>query len=74
MASPTTETMLYCPRCRAIHVIHRKTSKQKKAGHYKNYYCFKCKSTHNHIELRDLIFEQEVLDQMVEEMKAQGKY
>ena len=32
MASPTTETMLYCPRCGAIHVIHRKTSKQKKAG------------------------------------------
>ena len=65
--------MLYCADCGQKMYLCR-SSKQKKAGHYKNYYCFKCKSTHNHIELRDLIFEQEVLDQMVEEMKAQGKY
>ena len=53
MKQSTTETRLYCPRCGQIHIIFRKTAKQKKFGHYKNFYCYKCKHTHNHIELKD---------------------
>ena len=53
MKQSATETRLYCPRCGTIHTIFRKTAKQKKAGHYKNFYCYKCAHTHNHIELKD---------------------
>ena len=49
MKQSTTETKLYCPRCGTVHTIFRKTAKQKKAGHYKNFYCYKCKHTHNNI-------------------------
>ena len=37
MKQSTTPTQLYCPRCGTIHTIFRKTAKQKKEGHYKNF-------------------------------------
>lgn len=74
MKQSATETRLYCPRCGTIHTIYRKTAKQKKAGHYKNFFCYKCAHTHNHIELKDNIYSQEELNQMVEKMKQENKY
>lgn len=74
MKQSTTETKLYCPRCGTIHTIFRKTAKQKKAGHYKNFYCYKCSHTHNHIELKDFFYSEEELNDMVEKMKQENKY
>ena len=74
MKQSTTETKLYCPRCGTIHTIFRKTEKQKKFGHYKNFYCFKCEHTHNHIELRDYYYSQDELEDMIINMKQEGKY
>lgn len=74
MKQHTTETRLFCPRCRTIHSIYRKTAKQKKFGHYKNFYCYKCKHTHNHIELKNFNYSEEDLDKIIEEMKKEGKY
>lgn len=74
MRQSATSTRLFCPRCGTIHTIFRKTAKQKKAGHYKNFYCYKCKTTHNHIELRDYNYSQDELAHMVEVMKQEGKY
>lgn len=74
MKQSTIQTRLYCPRCGTIHTIFRKTAKQKKAGHYKNFYCYKCEHTHNHIELREMMYSQDELDEAVEQMKQEGKY
>jgi hypothetical protein len=74
MKQSTTETRLYCPRCGTIHTIFRKTAKQKKAGHYKNFYCYKCAHTHNHIELKDFMYSKEELEEMVIKMKQEEKY
>lgn len=75
MKQSTTPTQLYCPRCGTIHTIFRKTAKQKKEGHYKNFYCYKCQHTHNHIELReDYVYSEEQLKDLVSDMKAEGKY
>ena len=74
MKQSATGTQLYCPRCKTKHTIFRKTAKQKKSGHYKNFYCYKCVHTHNHIELKDYFYSQEELDDMVLKMKEQGKY
>lgn len=75
MKQSTTPTQLYCPRCGTIHTIFRKTAKQKKEGHYKNFYCYKCQHTHNHIELREnYVYSEEQLKDLVSDMKAEGKY
>jgi len=74
MKQSTTETRLYCPRCGMVHTIFRKTAKQKKAGHYKNFYCYKCAHTHNHIELKENSYSKEELAQMVEIMKKENKF
>ena len=75
MKQSTTPTQLYSPRCGTIHTIFRKTAKQKKEGHYKNFYCYKCQHTHNHIELReDYVYSEEQLKDLVSDMKAEGKY
>ena len=75
MKQSTTQTQLYCPRCGTIHTIFRKTAKQKKEGHYKVFYCYKCQHTHNHIELKEnYIYTEEQLKGLVSDMKAQGKY
>ena len=70
-----TETKMLCPRCGTIQTILRKTAKQKKYGHYKKLYCFKCKDTHNHIELKDHeIYNQEEINHLIDKMKKEGKY
>lgn len=69
-----TETHLYCPRCETIHTIYRKTAKQKKFGHYKNFYCYKCQHTHNHIELKDNVIDKDELNLLVDQMKKEKKY
>lgn len=69
----TIETRLYCPICGTIHSIFRKTAKQKKAGHYKKFYCYKCKTVHNHIELKEYQYSQEELDELTKQMKEEGK-
>lgn len=75
MKQSATQTRLYCPRCGTVHFIFRKTAKQKKEGHYKNFYCYKCQHTHNHIELRgDYVYSQEELDELVNKMKTEEKY
>ena len=75
MKQSTTETRLYCPRCGQIHIIFRKTATQKKFGHYKNFYCYKCKHTHNHIELKDdYNYSEEQLSNLIQRMKEEGKY
>lgn len=75
MKQSTTPTQLYCPRCGTIHTIFRKTAKQKKEGHYKNFYCYKCQHTHNHIELKEnYVYSEEQLKDLVSDMKAEGKY
>ena len=74
MRQNAVPTRLYCPKCGTIHSIYRKESKQKKVGHYKNFYCFKCKETHNHIELKDNDYTLEELEEMVEKMKQEGKF
>lgn len=74
MKQSTIETKLYCPHCGTIHSIFRKTCKQKKAGHYKKFYCYKCRDTHNHIELKDCLYSEKELQEMVEVMKKEGKY
>ena len=74
MKQSTTQTELYCPRCGTIHIIFRKTAKQKKEGHYKKFYCYKCKSTHNHIELKeDYVYSEEELNMIIEQMKFENK-
>jgi ssDNA-binding Zn-finger/Zn-ribbon topoisomerase 1 len=75
MRQSATQTRLYCPRCGTIHTIFRKTAKQKKFGHYKNFYCYKCKHTHNHIELRDDCgYTEDKIQELIEQMKAEGKF
>lgn len=74
MKQSATETRLLCPRCKTIHSIFRKTSKQKKVGHYKNFYCYKCADTHNHIELKDYMYDEDEIEEMIEKMKNEGKY
>lgn len=74
MKQSATQTRLYCPRCGTIHTIFRKTAKQKKSGHYKNFYCYKCRHIHNHIELKDYNYSDEELKEMVEKMKKENRY
>lgn len=74
MKQMAVPTKLYCPRCGTIHSIYRKAAKQKKEGHYKKFYCYKCKDTHNHIELKDYSYTEDELLEMVEQMKKEGKY
>lgn len=47
----TIPKTLKCSDCGNIVVIHRKMSKNKKAGHLKKLYCIKCRKEVNHIEL-----------------------
>ena len=47
------QTQLLCPHCGMISPIWRKGGKQKEMGHLKKLYCYRCQTTHNHIELKD---------------------
>ena len=46
-------TELECENCGAIIPISRKCSKQKKDGHYKHIWCYKCKEETRHVERKD---------------------
>ena len=76
MKRTTEKTRLLCPRCKTVTFIYRLSSRRKKEGHYKNIYCYKCKSTHNHIELRHDIctYTKEEIDDLIEKMKSDNKY
>ncbi len=45
------QTAIQCPICGNISYIFRKAGKQKKAGHLKKMYCFKCKQDVNQVEI-----------------------
>lgn len=49
----TVRTILKCPNCGELTTIHRLASRQKKVGHLKKLYCYRCKKEVNHIELKD---------------------
>lgn len=75
MKKVTIKTQLLCPRCRTITPIFRKEAKQRKEGHYKNFYCYVCKSTHNHIELKlNKYYTEEEKEKLIEQMKTDNKY
>ena len=44
---------LICPDCGAIFVIQRRMGEQRKLGHTKHLYCFKCKETRGFLEIQD---------------------
>lgn len=68
------ETHLYCPRCGTVHTIFRKANKQKEMGHYKMFYCYVCKTKHNHIELKDKDLSMVDIEKIIEKMKKEGRY
>ena len=43
------QTAIQCPICGNVSYIFRKAGKQKKAGHLKKMYCFKCKQDVNQV-------------------------
>lgn len=47
------QTAIQCPICGTVSYIFRKAGKQKKAGHLKKMYCFKCKRDINQVEIKD---------------------
>lgn len=46
-------TTLECKDCGNVQEIQRKRGSMKKEGHIKSLWCFKCKSTTYHKELKD---------------------
>lgn len=70
----TVETKLLCPRCRTITTIFRKKSKQKPKGHYKKLYCYVCKTTLNHIEIKNSLYTDKEIEKLIQEMKECGRY
>jgi hypothetical protein len=52
----TATTHLECDCCKNLVTIQRKKSKQKDKGHIKHMYCYKCKETTAHIEVKEDIF------------------
>lgn len=73
MKKNVTETKMFCPICGNVQTIFRRTSKQRKFGHYKKLYCFKCKEVHNHIEIKDREISQEELNKLILKMKEENK-
>ena len=73
MRKNVTETNMLCPKCGNIQTIFRRTSKQRKFGHYKKLHCYICKEEHNHIELKDKTISQEEIDKLIEKMKEEDK-
>ncbi len=60
MKIPFKSTKLVCPKCGTVNTICRKRNKQKKAGHKKWLWCYKCKDTINHIELGNKFYDFEL--------------
>lgn len=52
------QTKLICPNCGNEVEIFRKENKQKKFGHKKILWCYKCKRMINHIEIKDEMMEE----------------
>ena len=52
-------TTLVCPICGNKVTIYRKTRSQRKYGHLKWFWCYKCQKQTNHFEIKDgLGYEQ----------------
>jgi DNA-binding transcriptional regulator YhcF (GntR family) len=68
------QTFLLCPHCNTVHSIFRKTNRQKLIGHYKKFYCYKCKEERNCIELKNNTISTEELEEIIMQMKEEGKY
>lgn len=47
------QTAIQCPECGNITYIFRKQASQKKIGHLKKLYCYKCKKEVNQVEVKD---------------------
>lgn len=54
-------TQLQCPECDNIQTIQRRQSKMREKNHIKHMYCWKCKETTGHIEVKEDIFLPEWL-------------
>ncbi len=57
MKTKTILTNLKCLECGNIQPIQRRKSLQKKIGHIKTMYCYKCKKRTQFYELKDLLKE-----------------
>ncbi|AMQ66570.1 ribosome associated inhibitor A; zinc finger domain [Bacillus phage Shbh1] len=57
----TAPTHLKCPKCNNTQTIYRKRSKLRGKNHIKHMYCFQCKETTGHIEVKEDIFLPEWL-------------
>jgi hypothetical protein len=57
----TSQTHLSCSCCSNVVSIHRKRSKMKEKNHVKHMYCWKCKETTAHIEVKEDVFLPEWL-------------
>lgn len=68
------QTNLLCPHCSTIHSIYRKMNKQKQVGHYKKFYCYKCKEERNCIELKNNQINKEEIEDIILKMKEENKY
>lgn len=51
--SKYVQTAIQCPECGTVSYIFRQAGKQRKAGHLKKLYCYKCKKDVNQVEVRD---------------------
>jgi hypothetical protein len=75
MAKKIIQSKLLCPRCRNYTTIYRNAAKRKHEGHYKKIYCYTCKSTHNHIELKtNYNYTEEEIEILIEQMKKENRY
>lgn len=52
----TAATQLQCEKCHNVQTIHRKRSKMREKNHHKHLYCFKCKETTKHIEVKEDVY------------------
>lgn len=57
----TAQTFLQCNCCGNVNPIYRKRSKMKENNHVKHMYCYKCKETTAHIEVKETVFLPEWL-------------
>lgn len=55
MKKSTIKKILSCVKCNNNQIIHRKTSRNKKAGHRKGLWCTICQKKTIHIELPEFI-------------------
>jgi ribosomal protein L33 len=51
--TPTIKTFLYCTECDNLTIIWRIVGRQKKEGHLKNLYCYKCRMVTQHQEAKE---------------------